>query len=155
MTAPGWTRRETVLMLSTSVVGLVLAALGACGGPKPATPPPIAYGEDLCDWCRMTVDDPRLAAAFVPVSGRALRFGEAGCLLSWLVEHRAVEGTPFVATRESGAWLPAPMARYARGVVRTPMGFNLAAWRGEPDADAESLSWARLLEEGAPRAIPG
>ena len=152
MTAGLWTRRQAVLTLSASALGSMLPGLVGCVGSKEAVPPAIAFDRDECDWCRMTIDDPRLVAALVPASGRALRFGEPGCLLSWLAQHRGTEGTPFVVAREDGAWLRAPAAKYARGVVRTPMGFGLAAWRGEPGPGAEPVSWARLLEEGAPRA---
>jgi hypothetical protein len=103
----------------------------------------------------MTIDDPRLAAAFVPRSGRALRFGEPGCLLAWLAQRRAVEGAAFVAAQEDGGWLTAGSARFGRGVVRTPMQFDIAAWRGSPDPAGESLTWTTLLEEGAPRANRG
>lgn len=150
--ASSWTRRQAVVALSASALALVLPALGACGGSKEAVPPEVAFDRDQCDWCRMTIDDPRLVAAFVPASGRALRFGEPGCLLSWLAKHRGTEGTPFVVAREDGRWLQAPAAKYLRGTVRTPMGFDLAAWRGEPPAGGQPVSWSRLLEEGAPRA---
>ena len=153
MTVRRWTRRQAVLTLSASALGFALPAwISGCGGPKEAVPPAIAYDRDECDWCRMTIDDPRLVAAFVPASGRALRIGEPGCLLSWLADHRGTAGTPFVVAREDGGWLPAPAANFARGVVRTPMGFDLAAWRGMPAAGAEAVSWSRLLQEGAPRA---
>ena len=154
MTELLWSRREALLALSASAVGLVLPGLAACGGPSAPVPPAIAFDEDVCDWCRMTIDDPRLVAAFVPVSGKALRFGEPGCLLAWLADHGTQDGTPFVAAREDGGWLPAAVARYARGAVRTPMGFDLAAWRGDPPGHPP-VSWATLLEEGAPHAIRG
>jgi hypothetical protein len=137
-------------VLSVSAVGLLVG----CAGSKDASPPAIAFGEDVCDWCRMTIDDTRLAAAFVPASGRALRFGEPGCLLSWLAEHRDVQGTAYVVAREDGGWLRAPEARYARGLVRTPMAFDLAAWRGSP-GPGDVISWTLLLAEGAPRATRG
>ena len=147
-----WTRREALAALSAAALGL---ALPACDRRAGVTPPEIAFGEDVCDWCRMTIDDPRLAAAFVPASGRSLRFGEAGCLLSWLAENPGAAGSPFVAAREDGGWLLASAATYTRGTVRTPMSFDIAAWRGEPGVGEERLTWKRLREEGAPRASRG
>ena len=155
MSPAGWTRREVMLALSASVLGAALPPLGGCGRSREAAPPAIAFDEDVCDWCHMTIDDPRLVAAFVPSSGRALRFGEPGCLLAWLDARRGVAGSPYVAAQEDGGWLPAESAAFARGPVRTPMRFDIAAWRGEPGPGAERLTWARLLEEGAPGARRG
>ena len=154
MTARHCTRREALLSLVACALPFAFPAIGACSRPREAVPPEIALDQDMCDWCRMTIDDPRLAAAFVPTTGGSLRFGEPGCLLSWMAEQREVPGTPFVVAREDGGWLLAPSARYARGAVRTPMAFDLAAWRGEP-AGGELVSWDRLVEEGAPRASRG
>ena len=145
-------RREALLALAAASAALVVPGLAGCNPGGNPTPPTISFDQDECDWCRMTIDDPRLAAAFVPVSGRALRFGEPGCLLSWLAEQRSAGGTPFVAAREDGAWLSADSAKYARGLVRTPMGFDLAAWRTAPEATEAITTWSTLLEEGAPRA---
>ncbi len=149
MTAPRWTRREAVRLLS------VLGVLWGCSGPRDASPPAIAFDEDVCDWCRMTIDDTRLVAAFVPAPGRVLRLGEPGCLLSWLVRHPDAVGASLVAAQEDGGWLRAPDARYARGLVRTPMGFDLAALRVQPGGDEDLMLWTRLLAEGAPRATRG
>jgi hypothetical protein len=145
------TRREALLTFSASVLALALPGLAGCGGREAPEPPEVAIDQDVCDWCRMAIDDRRLAAAFVPASGRPLRFGEPGCLLAWLAEHRGTNGAPFVAAWEDGGWLPATTAAFGRG-VRTPMRFDIAAWRGEPGPDLERLTWSRLLEEGAPRA---
>lgn len=152
MSARPWSRRDAVLALSGSTLGLLLPQLWACGPSSEAKPPTIAFDRDECDWCRMTIDDPRLAAAFVPVSGRPLRFGEPGCLLAWLAERGDVAGAAFVAAQEDGGWVAADSARFARGQVRTPMRFDIAAWRGSPDPAGGSVAWATLLEEGAPRA---
>lgn len=146
------TRRGALAALAASSVALSIPWLVACGRSAEPVPPPIAFDEDVCDWCRMTIDDPRLAAAFVPGSGRPLRFGEPGCLLSWLAAEEATAGVAFVAVREDGGWLRADSARYGRGLVRTPMGFDLAAWRAAPDSAEGITTWARLLAEGAPRA---
>ena len=148
-------RREAVRSLVTLAAGATLSGwLAGCGRVDgDPIPPEIALDRDACDWCRMTIDDVRLAAAFLPASGRALRFGEPGCLLAWLAEHPGVEGAAFVTAREDAGWIAAESARFARGVVRTPMRFDLAAWRGRPEvATVEIVTWTRLRSEGAPHA---
>lgn len=155
MSRGGWTRREALRALSACALAVALPGLGACGREGEPAPPAIALDQDVCDWCHMTIDDPRLVAAFVPASGRALRFGEPGCLLSWLAERGNPEGSAFVVAREDGGWLAADSATFARGLVRTPMAFDLAAWRGRPDSAGEGLTWSSLLRQGAPGARRG
>ena len=151
-----WTRREVMRTFSASALGAALPAwVASCGpGAKGAAPPEIAIGQDVCDWCRMTIDDPRLVAAFVPAKGRSPRFGEPGCLLAWLAERPGAEGAAFVAAREDAGWLAGPSARFGRGLIHTPMRFDLAAWRGDPAAP-EQPTWAQLLKEGKPHARRG
>jgi hypothetical protein len=119
-------------------------------------PPEIAIDQETCEWCRMTIDDPRLVAAFVPTSGPALAFGEPGCLLAWIAEHPEAADAPFVAAREDGGWLAAPAAVFALGVIRTPMRFDLAAWRERSTlSGADERTWEQLLKEGKPHARRG
>lgn len=152
-----WTRRDVLRALGASSLSAAAPGwLAACGsGVKQAVPPEIAIGQDICDWCRMAIDHPRLVAAFVPADGRALRFGEPGCLLAWLAERSDGRGEAFVAAQEDSGWLTVSAARFGRGLIRTPMRFDLAAWRGEPTGAPEQLTWAQLLKEGEPRARRG
>ncbi len=128
-----------------------LIVLAACGR-DPAVPAPvaIAFGHDECEYCRMTIDDPHLAAEFVESSGRVHRFGEPGCLVAWLRGRAAPGGTAFVTDAERGGWLSASGAVYLRGRVRTPMAYQVAAYRVAPAhaGSAARLDWATLLAQG-------
>lgn len=148
-------RREAIRALGALAAGAALPGwLTACDRRSSApVPPEIALDQDACEWCRMTIDDARLVAAYVPVSGRALAFGEPGCLLAWIAEHPDAEGAAFVAAQEAGGWLPAPSAIFARGMVRTPMRFDLAAWREKSEGvGGDGRTWSQLLGEGKPHA---
>ena len=145
------TRRQAVAALAAG------AALIACGrAPREARPVPIAIGRDECTWCRMTIDDARLAAEFVHRDGAPALFGEVGCLLSWRAANPAAPGAAFVADAESGAWLDARRAAYVVGATRTPMLFNITAHVAAPAAVPAGgvVTWESLLEQGAPRATP-
>ncbi|HEU4700454.1 MAG TPA: hypothetical protein VFS40_14815 [Gemmatimonadales bacterium] len=149
-------RRDALRLLGLTGIALAAGSSLACGagGARAPAPAPIAYGRDECAWCRMPIDDPALAAELVPARGAAQLFGEPGCLLAWLAAHPAAQGTAFVADAGGAGWLPAADARFVRGRVRTPMAFDLAAWRTLP-ADVSpgaALTWAALRQEGAPRA---
>jgi copper chaperone NosL len=136
-----------------------LALLAACGRdePRAARPRPIAIGVDECAWCRMVIDEERLAAQFVSADGRASSFGEAGCLIAWTAAHPDAAGVPFVRTLDAGDWRRAASARYATGVVKTPMRFDLTAHAAPlPDADRVATeSWDEIRRRGAPHARQG
>ena len=122
-----------------------------------AGPRPIAIGIDECAWCRMVIDEDRLAAQFVSAEGRASSFGEAGCLVAWIVTNPSASGTPFVRTLDAGDWRRAASARYATGVVKTPMRFDLTAHAAPlPSGDQRATeSWDEILGRGAPHARQG
>lgn len=140
-------------MLGASGLAATPGWLAACeASAGKARPPEIAIGQDVCDWCSMTIDDGRMTAAFVPAKGRSLRFGEPGCLLAWLAGRPDTGGESFVAAHEDAGWLGAPAASFVRGQVRTPMRFDLTAWRERPTGAGAPLTWAQLVREGTPHA---
>ena len=133
------------------------AAVLACGrAPRELQPGAIAVGRDQCAYCRMVIDDARLAAQFVGEDGRVMPFGEVGCLLAWRGLHSDLAGAAFVTATDSGRWLAAPAARYALGAVRTPMLYNLAAYEATPAGVAPDavFDWDTLRRKGAPDAQP-
>ena len=144
-------RREALAVLAAG------AAVLACGGaPREARPVPIAIGRDQCAWCRMPIDDARLAAEFVPGSGTPALFGEVGCLLSWRAANPLTPGVEFVTAGDTGEWLDARRASYAVGAARTPMYFDITAHAAPPagvPAD-RILRWETLRDRGAPHARP-
>jgi hypothetical protein len=146
-------RRE--MIAATGALALLVACRGT--GTPTGGPLPIAVGIDECAWCRMLIDDERLAAQVVSPEGRASSFGEVGCLLAWLASTADTNGTPFVKALDTGAWLRAERARYAAGQVRTPMQFDLTAHESSP-ATGDSVvteSWDEIRRKGAPHARQG
>jgi copper chaperone NosL len=141
------TRRELVRLL-----GLGVLAVACRRAPVLPAPEDVVLGRDECAWCRMLIDDARLPAEFARMGGRVEKFGEPGCLLAWLAEHRDADGVSYV-TVEDGGWLRADAAAFVVGGSRTPMSFDITAHRAAP-AGAASVEWADLLREGAPRVRP-
>ncbi len=148
-TGPLFTRREVLLALGAAVITV------ACGRERGDQPVTIAYGRDECAWCRMTIDDPMLAAEWIAPNEMPLLFGEPGCLLSWLAAHRGARGTAWVRAHDGDHWLRAIDAVFVHGLA-TPMAFNLTAYRSAPVAagSGRSHTWVQLLEKGAPDARP-
>jgi copper chaperone NosL len=145
------TRRDVVRLL-----GLGTLALACRSVPDPPAPEEIALGRDECAWCRMLIDEERLAAQFVATDGRASSFGEAGCLLAWMAANPRAVGTAFVRTLDTGDWRAARAAHYATGAVRTPMRFDIAAYAAPVSgAGIVDESWDELRRKGAPHARQG
>jgi copper chaperone NosL len=138
-----WTRREVVGLLALGTLALACGRTAAVPAPENVVP-----GRDECRWCRMLIDEPRLPAQFAVRGGRVEKFGEPGCLLAWLAAHPDLAGVAFV-TVEDGAWLAAGDARFTVGMTRTPMAFDIAAYRSAPPG-ADDVAWTDLLREGAP-----
>ncbi len=117
-------------------------AMAACGHQAAITPPQIHYGEEVCAFCQMTIDDSRFAAALIyrtpDGSQKIATFDDIGCMLAWQREHAADRTiAAFVHDYKSRQWIKAAGAWYARSTaIRTPMGWGIAAGRTETDAEA-------------------
>ncbi len=137
------------------VVAAVLAA--ACGSPGPR---PIAWGEEVCRHCHMTVTDPRFAAELVTTRGRVYVFDDVGCLAAFAaagsVPSEMVHSVWVHDFFRPDSLLDARTAVYLRvDSLRTPMGSHLAALAPGPGADRAvahlggvRLGWQELRREG-------
>jgi hypothetical protein len=137
-----------LVVLALAVVGC--SAREASDGPDLS----ITYGSDVCAYCRMTIDDEALAAAFEEARGHTPVFGEPGCMAAWLEERPQAQGVAWVRDAEGKGWLRATDAFFARG-QRTPMMYGLAAFRDRDaalvatrPAGAEPLTWSAILTTG-------
>ena len=137
--------------IAAAVALVALALLTACGGEKREIE--IAYGTDVCEYCRMTIDDPALAAALEDAEGHVHLFDEPGCMASWLRERRDNTGKAMVRDADGRGWLEAQQAYFARG-QRTPMAFGFVAYADRDaalvasrPAGAPLATWTSILTE--------
>ena len=140
------TRRDLLAALSAA------ALAAACRRVREPSPVAIAFGRDECAYCRMTIDDPRLAAEFVEAGGRAHRFGEPGCLVNWIRRENPPPGAAFVTDAARGGWIPATAAAYVTARIRTPMSYDVVAYRSPPPEPGagEVRDWHALVTGGVP-----
>lgn len=64
-------------------VGMLLLLMASCE-PKPQ---PINYGNEACEYCRMSIVDKRYAAQLVSDKGKAYSFDAIECMLHFKKEH--------------------------------------------------------------------
>lgn len=136
------------------VVSLAGSALTLACGPRGDQPVAVAFGRDQCAWCRMTVDDPRLAAEWIASGESPQVFGEPGCLVAWLAAHPGTPGAAWLRVHDDERWHQGNEVVFARGAVRTPMAFNLTAHMKLPTAASSGMTWDQLLQKGSLDARP-
>jgi copper chaperone NosL len=132
------------------------ALLAACGAPGPR---PIAWGEEVCRHCHMTIADPRFAAELVTTRGRVYVFDDVGCLTAFVageaVPPGAVHSLWVHDFLRPDSLLDARTAVYLRvDSLRTPMNSHVAALapgagadRGQARLGGARLGWAELVRE--------
>jgi copper chaperone NosL len=123
-----------------AVSWLALAAAALLGCARPA-PRPIAYGEEPCRHCHMTIADPRFAAELVTTTGKVYVFDDVGCLTAFVnegvVPQSRIHGLWVYDYLQPDALLDARQAVYLRtDTLATPMASHLAALRAGPAADS-------------------
>jgi copper chaperone NosL len=139
------------------LVVMAAALAAACGSPGPR---PIAWGDEVCRHCHMTISDPRFAAELVTTRGRVYVFDDVGCLAAFV----AGEAVPSTAVHSlwvhdflrPDSLLDARTATYLRvDSLRTPMASHVVALA--PGAEADSaharlggvrLAWEELRRDG-------
>ena len=155
-------RKPAVVEAATPGLSTTIMAASACAAMLLSAcrvgPSPIAYGEDHCDHCRMTILDERFGAELVNVHGKAYRFDSIECLAS----HVAAENPP--GERIHSMWVtdfgnPGTLVEVHKAVilrssnVSSPMGMNLAAFGPAVDGDkainafgGQTLAWDEVLD---------
>ena len=148
--AVAWRERRRL-----AVAALALAA--ACAGPGPRD---IAYGDEVCRHCHMTIADPRFAAELVGTTGRVQVFDDVGCLAAFIAEGHVrpaqVRSLWVHDFLRPDSLLDARRMIYLRADgLRTPMGSRLVALRPGAAADSlraalggEMLGWDQLDGSG-------
>jgi copper chaperone NosL len=137
------------------LLGLVALGLGGCGGAaKSDGPPRLVYGEDICERCRMAINDERHAGAIV-AGDATQRFDDVGELIVAAQEQGETERKIWVHDFESKEWLDGTTATYVWMPSRvTPMATGIVAFAEPARAEAFAAeqggwtkSWAAMLAE--------
>lgn len=134
-----------------NLIGILLMA--SCSN----DPAPIRYGQDTCDYCRMTIMDPRFGGEIVTRKGRVYKFDSEECLVKYFKSHHSKSGdfAKVVVNNfaQPGQLLDADQAVFLQeNTIRSPMGGNTAAFSNKAitgKAAAENgrlIKWNELLK---------
>ncbi|HEY2512639.1 MAG TPA: hypothetical protein VGI39_17350, partial [Polyangiaceae bacterium] len=112
------TRRHLLFLLAGAI------ALGCDRGDAPVEP---VWGKEPCAHCAMILSDRRFGAQLTGRDGDRFFFDDPGCLVSFVEERKLASYRAWVHDAQTGAWLDASSARYARAASPMDFGFEARA----------------------------
>ena len=94
-----------------------------------AQPPKIIYGEDMCEECKMIINEQRFASAIV-TQKNTYRFDDIGCMFVFISKHPEIKPLKvWVNDFKSEEWIDGQNAVFvASKNVMTPMGYGILAF---------------------------
>lgn len=113
----------------------------------------INYGHDGCDYCKMTIVDPRYAAELVTDKGKVYKFDAVECMVNYKNEHRDTHfALQLVSTFDAKTLTPSKDCYYLRSeALPSPMGMYITPFSTENVARKEAknnggkvYSWEHL-----------
>ena len=128
-----------------SALTALMLGLGALACARPGARA-IAYGEEACRHCHMTITDPRFAAELVTRTGKVYVFDDVGCLAAFVREGTVaaadVEALQVFDYLAPDSMLDARQAAFLQvDSLATPMSSGVVALRPGPQADSLRLRW--------------
>jgi copper chaperone NosL len=141
-------RRRAMRVRLMPVALLLLALACTSSGPRP-----IAYGEETCGYCRMTIADRRFGAEARTVTGKVHTFDSIECLAGYVggIDAAELRGAWVTDYNDPGALVAVDSATFwqVSGAV-SPMAKGLVATTGgrRPaglDDVGEALAWETVV----------
>lgn len=108
---------------------------------------PINFGKDNCDYCMMTISDPKYGSELVTKTGKVFKFDSPECLASFYrvqekIKQADVELLLVTDFVRPGEFIDARTAIYWESkMLRSPMGMNYTPFRTQKDLDAAKTSY--------------
>lgn len=132
---------------------VLLTGFNACNN----GPQPIAYSEDACDFCRMTIVDKQHAAQIVTEKGRNYKYDAIECMVNDLKEWNRPAPNLILVTdyAKPGTLTNAKSAQYLISKsIPSPMGEFLSAFesqnelsKAQEQSEGEILNWEELNQK--------
>lgn len=119
---------------------------------------PIHYGSDACDFCRMTITDPKYGGELITSKGKVYKFDAAECMAAFYKNHQSAT-IKFTGMAVADFTHPGKMIDVKQAVffqddqINSPMGANIAALpdtqsvkKGNVSREGKLLGWNDLLK---------
>src|SRR5580765_8410983 len=132
---------------STRVISLfVLIISGSLFSSCSTEPEPLAYGKDVCHFCKMTLMDKKFGAELVTKRGKVYKFDDLKCLIDFYSSGDEPTGDftrkLVVDYVNPGKLIEATDAFYLKSAeVRSPMNGQIAAFEMKPSMDSLKKEW--------------
>jgi copper chaperone NosL len=141
--------------IKAAAIGLLfILSFSGCG----TGPQPIRFGEDGCDFCKMTISDQRFGAELITQKGKVYKFDDMHCVNAFLkaktVSEEDIAQVYLLDFSQPGTLVPATESVFLKSErLRSPMGANIAAFR-HPDSmkkfmnqfPGQSLDWSEVRQ---------
>jgi len=141
------------LRFSSASLALILAVACGCASHEPV---PITYGQDTCDYCRMSIVDQRFGTELLTIKGKAFKFDSIECLAAYArsgkISSEKVHSRWITDFRFPSELMSASDATYVHTVnQRSPMGLGLFGFSTKAEAESfadevggELLTWDQI-----------
>ena len=133
-----------------TALAVVLSAVSCTPSPKP-----IAYGSDVCHYCKMTIVGQQHAAEAVTSKGKVFKFDAIECMVNYLDGQDGQEYAFLLANdyEKPGELIPAASSYYLISPnIPSPMGAFLSAFetreqasKAQSEKGGEVFDWDGLI----------
>lgn len=140
---------------AVAVVAFLSFSLASCT----TQPEPIKLGSDNCDFCKMTISDPRFGAEIVTTKGKIYKFDDTHCVIGFInkntIDNNLIKDIYLVDFNEPHAFVNVNNAYLLESEsFDSPMNGNVATFRNKESAkDAidkfhpEEVQWNNPLKQ--------
>lgn len=139
------------------LTGLIAAVCVYLPGCSSSGPEAIHFGQDQCDYCRMTIVDKSFASELVTAKGKAYKFDSIECLAAYHLKESIkaadVRGNWVATVDRPGELKPLEEVHLVFSEkIHSPMGVGLSAHLTKESADASiqanagaAYSWEQVM----------
>lgn len=121
-------------------------------------PESIRYGIDICNFCKMTIVDPKWGAEIITDKGKVLKFDVVECMISYYytsIDTNKVHSMYTIDFTSPGNFIYAKQAKYIRThQFPSPMGLNVISLKSFEDTvklglknEYETLDWWKVIRK--------